>query len=67
MLHANVRTRKGNEEFIPLFAVQNYVFVNGSLFTRHVGILLSDELGYWKLAFNSTLIKWKNKKNQVRL
>ncbi|XP_077309570.1 vomeronasal type-2 receptor 26-like [Lithobates pipiens] len=64
-LHAIVRTTKGNEELVEEFAVQNHVFVNGSLFTRRVGMFLSDELGYWKLAFNSTLIQWKNKKNQV--
>ncbi|XP_077309579.1 vomeronasal type-2 receptor 26-like [Lithobates pipiens] len=61
----NVGTRKGNEDLFLQFTVENHVFVNGSLFTRSVGNILSDGIDYWKLTINSTLIKWKNKKNQV--
>ncbi|XP_077309748.1 vomeronasal type-2 receptor 1-like isoform X2 [Lithobates pipiens] len=63
--HAIVRTTKGNEEFIPQFAVRNHVFVNGSLFTRDVWMFLSNGSSHQKLAINSTLIQWKNKKNQI--
>ncbi|XP_073462128.1 vomeronasal type-2 receptor 26-like [Aquarana catesbeiana] len=60
----NVRN-KGNEDLSIQFTIQNHVFVNGSLLTRSVGNFRSDGFDYWKLVINSTLIKWKNKKNQV--
>ncbi|XP_073462122.1 vomeronasal type-2 receptor 26-like [Aquarana catesbeiana] len=56
---------KGNKDLSIQFTIQNHVFVNGSLFTRSVGNFLSDGFDYWKLVINSTLIKWKSKKNQV--
>ncbi|XP_073459914.1 vomeronasal type-2 receptor 26-like [Aquarana catesbeiana] len=65
ILYAKAATKKGNENLVIHFTIQNHVFVNGSLFTRSVGNFLSDGFGYWKLAINSTLINWKNKKNQV--
>ncbi|XP_040184621.1 vomeronasal type-2 receptor 26-like [Rana temporaria] len=65
MSHAKVSAKKGNEDLIKQFGVLNHVFVNGILFTTHVGIFHSNGLGNWKLEFDSTLINWKNEKNQV--
>ncbi|XP_073459916.1 vomeronasal type-2 receptor 26-like [Aquarana catesbeiana] len=66
-LDENVSRNKGNGDLAVQFTIQNHVFVNGSWFTRSVGNFHRDGFGYWKwkLAINSTLINWKNKKNQV--
>ncbi|PIO35663.1 hypothetical protein AB205_0183180, partial [Aquarana catesbeiana] len=65
-LDENVSRNKGNGDLAVQFTIQNHVFVNGSWFTRSVGNFHRDGFGYWKwkLAINSTLINWKNKKNQ---